>query len=105
MIRAARWSISGLLSQGVHSLRDFRSEGGAVAVWFAVLALPVAILAFGLIDLNRAGVERRHLQDALDAATLMAARSNSATDAQMQTIGGASLKAQLAGATDATLTS
>ena len=105
MIRAARWSISGLLSKGVRSLRDFRSEGGAVAIWFAVLALPVAILAFGLIDLNRAGVERRHLQDALDAATLMAARSNSATDAQMQTIGGASLKAQLAGATDATLTS
>lgn len=104
MFCAARRSISGLLSQGVRSLRDFRSEGGAVAIWFAVLALPVAILAFGAIDLNRVGVERRHLQDALDAATLMAARSNSATDAEMQTIGGASLKAQLAGATDATLT-
>jgi Flp pilus assembly protein TadG len=105
MIRAARWSISGLLLSGGRFLRGFRSEGGAVAIWFAVLALPVAILAFGLIDVNRAGVEKRHLQDALDAATLMAARSNSTTNAQMQTIGGASLTAQLVGATDATLIS
>lgn len=102
MIRA---SVLGLLAPVTSFLRRFRSEGGAVAIWFAVMALPAAVLAFGLIDVNRASVEKRHLQDALDAATLMAARSSSTTDAQMQTIGAASLAAQMAGSSDATLTS
>jgi hypothetical protein len=37
--------------------------------------------AFGLIDLSRISVQKRQLQDALDAATLMAARSTATTDA------------------------
>lgn len=102
MIRAA---VSGLLAPVTHFLRRFRSEGGAVAIWFAVMALPAAVLAFGLIDVNRASVEKRHLQDALDAATLMAARSTSTTDEQMQTIGAAALVAQMAGSSDATINS
>ncbi|MBI5940283.1 MAG: pilus assembly protein TadG [Caulobacterales bacterium] len=102
MIRA---SVTGLLAPVTRFLRRFRSEGGAVAIWFAVMALPAAVLAFGLIDVNRASVEKRHLQDALDAATLMAARSSSTTDEQVQTIGAASLAAQMAGSSDATITS
>src|SRR3990167_4257746 len=98
MIRA---SVTGLLKPVTRFLRRFRSEGGAVAIWFAVMALPAAVLAFGLIDVNRASVEKRHLQDAIDAATLMAARSTSTTDAQMQTIGAASLTAPMVGASDA----
>jgi Flp pilus assembly protein TadG len=101
MIRAA---VSGLLAPVTRFLRRFGGEGGAVAIWFAVMALPAAVLAFGLIDLNRASVEKRHLQDAIDAATLMAARSTSTTDAQMQTIGAAALAAQMAGSSDATIT-
>jgi len=86
-------------------LRRFRGEGGAVAIWFAVLALPMAVLGFGLIDVNRASVEKRHLQDALDAATLLAARSTSTPAAQRQTFGAAALAAQLTGVGDATLSS
>lgn len=85
--------------------RFARNTGGAVAIWFAVLALPMAVLAFGLIDVNRAGVEKRHLQDALDAATLLAARSTATKDADLQVIGEAALKAQLTGSSDATLKS
>jgi Flp pilus assembly protein TadG len=101
MIRA---TVYGLLAPVTRFLRRFRSEGGAVAIWFAVMALPAAVLAFGLIDVNRASVEKRHLQDALDAATLMAARSTSTTNEQMQTIGAASLAAQMASSSDATIT-
>jgi len=86
-------------------LRRFRNESGAVAIWFAVMALPLAVLSFGLIDVNRASVEKRHLQDALDAATLLAARSSADTDEEIQAIGAAALAAQLSGMSDATLTS
>jgi len=86
-------------------LRRFRDEGGAVAIWFAALALPLAVLSFALIDVNRASVEKRHLQDALDAATLLAARSTATTDAELQAIGAAALTAQLSGMSNATLQS
>ena len=105
MIRALNRSVSGLFAPAMRFMRSFRSERGAVAIWFAVMALPTAVLAFGLIDVNRASVEKRFLQDALDAATLMAARSTSTTDAQMQTIGAAALTAQLSGVSEATVTS
>lgn len=77
--------------------RFARDARGAVAVWFAVLALPLAVLSFALIDINRASVEKRHLQDALDAATLLAARSTAKTDTDLQNIGAAALEAQLSG--------
>jgi Flp pilus assembly protein TadG len=85
--------------------RFARARSGAVAIWFAVMALPLAVLSFALIDINRASVEKRHLQDALDAATLLAARSTADTDNELQVIGEAALRAQLAGVSDATLTS
>lgn len=103
MNRALKRPVFGLLAPVTRFFRRFRSESGAVAIWFAVLALPIAILGFGLIDINRASVEKRHLQDAIDAATLLAARSTSTTDAQMQTIGAAALTAQMAGVSDATI--
>jgi len=85
--------------------RFARARSGAVAVWFAVMALPLAVLSFALIDINRASVEKRHLQDALDAATLLVARSTASSDSQAQAIGEAALAAQLTGMGDATLTS
>jgi Flp pilus assembly protein TadG len=70
-------------------------ERGAVAVQFALLLLPIAILTFGLIDISRISVEKRQLQDALDAATLMAARSNASTDVALAAIGRPALSAEL----------
>ncbi len=72
-------------------------ERGAIAVQFAFLVIPLAILTFGLIDLSRTSVQKRQLQDALDAATLMAARSTATTDAGLDSIGDAALATEMAG--------
>ena len=72
-------------------------ERGAIAVQFALLLLPIAILTFGLLDISRASVQRRQLQDAIDAATLMAARSSATTDAALDTIGDAAVATELSG--------
>jgi len=72
-------------------------ERGAIAVQFALLLIPIAILTFGLIDLSRASVQKRQLQDALDAATLMVARSTATTNADLDAIGDAALATEMAG--------
>jgi Flp pilus assembly protein TadG len=82
-----------------------RREDGAIAVQMAFLALPIAVLAFGMVDVNRASVAKKDLQDALDAATLIAGRSTAVDTAGIQTVGAAALTGQLAGMSDATLTS
>lgn len=91
---------------GTTFLKTFwkRREGG-VAVQFALLSLPLLVLAFGAYDINHADSRKRQVQDALDAATLMAARSSAATDADLQSVGSAALVAQLATMNDATLVS
>ena len=105
MIRAFKRPVAGLLAPLARFLRSFRNESGAVAIWFAVMAPPMAVLGFGLIDVNRASVEKRQLQDALDAATLLAARSTATTDSGMQAIGAPALEAQLTGVSEATIQS
>ncbi|MBI1408296.1 MAG: pilus assembly protein TadG [Caulobacter sp.] len=78
-------------------LRGFLSRrDGAVAVQFAILALPLAVLSLGLIDVNRASMSKRILQDALDASALIVARSDADTDAEANAIGQQALVAQLA---------
>jgi Flp pilus assembly protein TadG len=72
-------------------------ERGAIAVQFALLLIPIAILTFGLIDISRASVQKRQLQDALDAATLMAARSTATTNTDLDTIGDAALATEMTG--------
>ena len=72
-------------------------ERGAIAVQFALLLIPITILTFGMIDISRASVQRRQLQDALDAATLMAARSTATTNADLDTIGDAALATEMNG--------
>ena len=53
-------------------LRFFRRLGrddrGAIAIQFALLAIPLSILVFALIDLGRISLQRHQMQDALDAA-------------------------------------
>lgn len=94
------------LGSSARLLKAFRRrEDGAIAIQFAFLALPVAVLAFGMVDVNRASVAKKDLQDALDAATLIAGRSMAVTSTDLQTIGEAALKGQLAGMGDATLVS
>jgi Flp pilus assembly protein TadG len=85
---------AGLAGVAGHLRRD---ERGAIAVQFAFLALPITILAFGLLDMNRISVQRRQLQDALDAATLIAARSTATTDAALDTTGDAAFLAEMTG--------
>lgn len=85
-------------------LRGFREQDGAVAVQFALLIVPLTITVFGALDVSRASGEKMRLQDALDAATLAAARSTATTDAGVQAVGEAVLAANLA-ASQATLAS
>ena len=85
-------------------LRGFREDRGAVAVQFALLLVPMIITVFGALDVSRASGEKMRLQDALDAATLAAARSSETTDAGLQAVGEKVLAADLA-ATQAVLTS
>ncbi|GAA0616664.1 ubiquitin-activating E1 FCCH domain-containing protein [Brevundimonas kwangchunensis] len=76
--------------------RRFASETrGNVAMIFGI-SLPVLILmTMGGVDINRASTVRVNLQDALDAAALTAARSPYTTNAEIQRVGMAALKANL----------
>lgn len=74
-----------------------RDQRGAIAVQFALLALPLSVLVFALVDLGRISLQRRQMQDALDAATLMAARSTAITDADLDTVGDAAFLAEITG--------
>ena len=68
---------------------------GNVAMLFG-LSLPVLILmTVGGVDIHRASTVRVNLQDALDAAALAAARSPYTTNAELQVVGLASLRANL----------
>jgi Flp pilus assembly protein TadG len=73
-----------------------KREDGAVAVQFAMLIVPMTVMVFGAVDVSRASGEKARLQDALDAATLAAARSSETTDAGLKTVGDKVLNADLA---------
>ncbi|QTC90642.1 pilus assembly protein [Brevundimonas goettingensis] len=72
-----------------------QSTRGNVAMIFAI-SLPVLVMiTMGGVDINRAATVRVNLQDALDAATLAAARSSATSTADLTTIGTKALKANL----------
>jgi Flp pilus assembly protein TadG len=76
--------------------RFARDVQGNVAMIFA-LVLPVLVLmTLGGVDIHRASTVRMSLQDALDAATLAAARSQFTNDTDITRVGLASLQANLA---------
>lgn len=81
---------------GQRLLRRLMSDTrGNVAMLFA-LSLPVLVLiSVGGVDLHRASTVRVNLQDALDAATLAAARSPYTEDVDLRRVGMASLRANL----------
>jgi Flp pilus assembly protein TadG len=76
---------------------------GNAAMLFG-LALPGLILmTLGGVDIHRASTVRINLQDALDAAALAAARSTYTADADIQRVGMAALRANLAAYPEVTL--
>lgn len=82
-------------------LRD--DARGNVAMIFG-LSLPVLILmTVGGVDIHRASTVRVNLQDALDAATLAAARSSYTDNADINRVGLAALQANLAAYPNVTL--
>lgn len=77
--------------------RFTRSQKGNVAM-MAGVALPVLLMiSAGAIDLHNAAKVQSELQDALDAATLAAARSSSVVPSEIQAIGMASMRANMPG--------
>ena len=93
-----------------HAARTFvrrfgASTRGNVAMIFAI-SLPVLVMiTMGGVDINRAATVRVNLQDALDAATLSAARSSATTEADLTAIGTKALKANLQNYPDISLAS
>lgn len=101
--RDGGWQVMGLktwidgVCGGARDLaRRLRDDvGGNVAMLFG-LSLPILILmTFGGVDIHRMSTVKVNLQDALDAATLAAARSPYTQNADLQRVGLAALKANL----------
>ena len=72
-----------------------RDERGATAVFFAIGLLLLAPATLGLVDVYMITTQRGQLQEALDTATLYAARSNKMTTAEIQVVGDNALRANL----------
>ncbi|QYF86796.1 pilus assembly protein TadG-related protein [Brevundimonas sp. PAMC22021] len=71
------------------------NERGNVAMIFAFSLPVVAMMSLGGIDYQRASTARSNLQDALDAATLAAARAPTNDAATLNEVGLAALRANL----------
>jgi len=76
---------------------------GATAVAFAITLAVLAPMSLGVFDIYTTTQQRAKLQDALDAATLYAAKSAATTDAGLDAAGEKSLKANLQLISGATL--
>jgi Flp pilus assembly protein TadG len=83
--------------------RYCQDQQGTVAVFFAISLAVLAPLTLGVLDISSTSSQRAQLQDALDAATLSAARSDAATSAEVDTVGDTSLSANLNLQSDASL--
>lgn len=77
------------------AVRFAKGTRGNVAMMFAA-ALPVLMMiSLGAVDIHQASKVKAHLQDALDAAALAAARSKYTDDVNLNRIGLAALKANM----------
>jgi len=72
-----------------------RDQRGVSAVAFAISFAVLTPMALGIFDVYQTTEQRGKLQDALDAATLYAARSTSTTNAQIDAAGDKALGANL----------
>lgn len=86
-------------------LKRFKlSRNGGVAMIFGLSFIPLSMLTLTAIDFHRASTVRNALQDALDAASLAAARSDSTNAATIQSIGYNTLVANMTSFPDASVT-
>jgi Flp pilus assembly protein TadG len=82
------------------------SKSGGVAMIFGLAFIPLSMLTLCAIDFHRASTVRLAMQDSLDAASLAAARNQSATTtAQIQAIGTNVFNANMHQFSDAVVTS
>ena len=89
------WMVRSMGATTTFARRFLRSSRGNVAMIFA-LTLPVLVMiTMGGVDIHRASTVRVNLQDALDAATLAAARSKFTLDADLTEVGLKALRANL----------
>lgn len=83
------------------ALRRLRGAGaddrGGIAVLGAVVLLPLTLLAFGAVEMHRFSNAQSSLQDGLDGATLVVARSSETDPAKLDALGDVALAASLAG--------
>src|SRR4051812_31165041 len=76
-------------------VRGARDQRGVSAVAFAISFAVLTPMALGIFDVYQSTEQRGKLQDALDAATLYAARSTSTTDAAIDAAGDKAMAANL----------
>jgi len=69
---------------------------GNIAMIFALALPPMILMILGGVDIARVSTVRMNVQDALDAATLAAARSQYTDDPNIRRVGMAALQANLA---------
>jgi Flp pilus assembly protein TadG len=85
------------IARAILDSRRFAQEtAGNVAVIFALVLPLLIMITLGGVDVSRATTVKMNLQDALDAATLAAARSQFTDDARITEVGLNSLRANLA---------
>jgi Flp pilus assembly protein TadG len=85
--------------------RALRDQRGVSAVAFAITFAVMAPMSLGLFDVYQSTEQHGKLQDALDAATLYAARSTATDNPTINSIGNKALAANLQLVQGATLTS
>ena len=81
---------------GIRRLIPRLDNRGNVAIVAALAMGPICVAGLGATDLARGTNAKSQLQDALDAATLAAARSSATTDAELTVAGNRILKQNLA---------
>ncbi|WP_169308010.1 TadE/TadG family type IV pilus assembly protein [Brevundimonas subvibrioides] len=93
-------TVSALKTFGTRFSDDRR---GNVAMMFALALPPMMLMTLGGVDIARVSTVRMNVQDALDAATLAAARSQYTDNPRINAVGLAALQANLAPYGDVTL--
>ncbi|ADL00335.1 von Willebrand factor type A [Brevundimonas subvibrioides ATCC 15264] len=99
-MRIMKRTVSALKTFGTRFSDDRR---GNVAMMFALALPPMMLMTLGGVDIARVSTVRMNVQDALDAATLAAARSQYTDNPRINAVGLAALQANLAPYGDVTL--
>ena len=99
-MRIVKRTVSALKTFATRFANDRR---GNIAMMFALALPPLLLTTLGAIDIARVSTVHVKLQDALDAATLAAARSRHTDNINIQEVGYAALRANLPARDDVTL--